>query len=34
MPAVNDDLMLQAAVAAKAGPNQVVFWSRPLDWKR
>jgi len=33
MPAVNFERMLQAAVAAKAGPNQVVYWSRPVNWK-
>lgn len=33
IPAVNTDLMLQAAIKAGAGPNQVVYWSRPLDWK-
>jgi hypothetical protein len=33
MPAVNYERMLQAAFAAKAGPNQIVYWSRPLDWK-
>ena len=34
MPAVNFDLMYQAMVRqTKGGPNQVVFWSRLLDWK-
>ena len=34
MPAVNYDAMYQALVRdAKGGPNQVVFWSRLLDWK-
>lgn len=33
MPAVNFDLMLQAAISAKAKPNQIVFWSRLPDWK-
>jgi hypothetical protein len=34
MPAVNYDLMLQAAIgSAKARSNQVVYWSRLLDWK-
>ncbi len=33
MPAVNFDLMLQAAIGAKAKPNQVVYWSRLPDWK-
>jgi hypothetical protein len=34
MPAVNTDLMLQAALnQAKARINQFVYWSRPVDWK-
>ncbi|MFE3028851.1 DUF1214 domain-containing protein [Nocardia tengchongensis] len=33
MPAVNYDRMLQAAIAVGAGPNQIVYWSRLLDWK-
>jgi hypothetical protein len=34
MPAVNTDLMYQAmAGAVKGGWNQIVFWSRLLDWK-
>ena len=33
MPAVNYDLMLQAALGAKGKPNQVVYWSRLPDWK-
>ncbi|MEJ8822622.1 DUF1254 domain-containing protein [Variovorax humicola] len=34
MPAVNYDLMQQAALRqAKAGFNQVVYWSRLPDWK-
>ena len=33
MPAVNYDLMLQAAIGAKAKTNQVVYWSRLPDWK-
>jgi hypothetical protein len=34
MPAVNLDLMLQAMVrSAKGEPNQIVYWSRPPDWK-
>jgi hypothetical protein len=33
MPAVNFDLMLQAAIKAGAGPNRIVFWSRPFGWK-
>lgn len=32
MPAVNTDLMLQAALKAGAKENQVVYWSRPVDW--
>ena len=31
---MNYDAMYQALVRdAKGGPNQVVFWSRLLDWK-
>jgi hypothetical protein len=33
MPAVNYDLMLQAAIGAKAKTNQIVYWSRLPDWK-
>ena len=33
MPAVNFDLMNQAMLRAKGAPNQIVYWSRPLDWK-
>jgi len=33
MPAVNCDLMYQAAVRAGAGANQIVYWSRLPDWK-
>src|SRR5262245_1212791 len=33
MPAVNFDLMLQAFVGMKGAPNQVAYWSRPLNWK-
>lgn len=33
MPAVNYDLMYQAFVGIKGGPNQIAYWSRPLDWK-
>ena len=33
MPAVNYDLMLQAALGAKGKPNEVVYWSRLPDWK-
>ncbi|MGI6851001.1 DUF1254 domain-containing protein [Mesorhizobium sp. 1B3] len=31
MPAVNFDRMLQAAIANGAKPNQVVYWSRPVN---
>ena len=34
MPAVNYDAMYQALVRdAKGAPNQIVYWSRLLDWK-
>lgn len=33
MPAVNYDLMLQAALGAGAQPNQIVYWSHLIDWK-
>jgi hypothetical protein len=33
MPAVNYDLMLQAAIGANAKTNQIVYWSRLPDWK-
>src|SRR5215467_2962869 len=33
MPAVNYDRMLQAALANGAKANQVVYWSRPVNWK-
>ena len=33
MPAVNYYLMYQAAVRAKGGFNQVIYWSRLPDWK-
>src|ERR1044072_4825999 len=33
MPAVNLDLMLQAAIRGGAKPNQIVYWSRLPDWK-
>ena len=32
MPAVNYDRMFEAARAAGASPNQIVYWSRPIDW--
>lgn len=33
MPAVNYDLLLQAALRAGTKENEVVYWSRPVDWK-
>jgi hypothetical protein len=33
MPAVNYDLMLQAAIKNKAGANQIVYWSHLPSWK-
>jgi hypothetical protein len=34
MPAVNTDLMLQAALHSTAAkPNDIVYWSRPANWK-
>src|SRR4026208_1594320 len=34
MPAVNTDMMFTAmARAVKGGWNQIVYWSRLLDWK-
>ncbi|MDV2983837.1 UNVERIFIED_CONTAM: DUF1254 domain-containing protein [Methylobacteriaceae bacterium AG10] len=34
MPAVNADLMLQAMLrSTSAKPNEIVFWSRPVNWK-
>jgi hypothetical protein len=34
MPAVNYDAMYQALVRdAKGASNQIVYWSRLLDWK-
>jgi hypothetical protein len=34
MPAVNADLMLQAMLnSTKAKVNEVVYWSRPVNWK-
>ena len=32
MAAVNTDLMLQAALKAGAKENEIVYWSRPVDW--
>lgn len=33
MPAVNYDLMLQEALKLGARENEIVYWSRPVDWK-
>jgi hypothetical protein len=34
MPAVNTDLMLQAMLnTTTAKPNDIIFWSRPVNWK-
>ena len=33
MPAVNYERMLRAALANGAKANQVVYWSRPVNWK-
>jgi hypothetical protein len=33
MPAVNYDLMVQALFRAGGKWNQIVYWSRPSDWK-
>ncbi|HZS19083.1 MAG TPA: DUF1254 domain-containing protein [Candidatus Udaeobacter sp.] len=33
MPAVNFERMLQGAIRNGAAPNQVVYWSRPVNWK-
>jgi hypothetical protein len=33
MPAVNYERMLQAAIASGAKLNQVVYWSKPVNWK-
>ena len=32
MPAVNYDLMRQEMSRVGGKENQVVYWSRPLDW--
>ena len=33
IPAVNYDLMLQEMLTKTKGkPNQIVYWSKPLDW--
>ena len=33
MPAINAELMFQAMKDANADYNQVVYWSRPINWK-
>ncbi|MFE3798807.1 DUF1214 domain-containing protein [Nocardia tengchongensis] len=33
MPAVNYDRMLQAAIGIGGGSNQIVYWSKLVDWK-
>jgi len=33
IPAVNTDLMFQAAFKAGANVNQIVYWSKPMNWK-
>lgn len=33
MPAVNYDLMLQAAFKAGAKENEIVYWGKPSDWR-
>lgn len=33
MPAVNFDLLHQAMVKAGGAFNQIVYWSRPPDWR-
>ena len=34
MPAVNTDLMLQTMLkSTKANPNEIVYWSKPVNWK-
>ena len=33
MPAVNAQLMFDAAKNCGSDYNQVVFWSRPVTWK-
>jgi hypothetical protein len=33
MPAVNFERMLQAAIGNGAKANQVVYWSKPVNWK-
>lgn len=33
IPAVNTDLMIQAASNVGAQAKQIVYWTRPLNWK-
>jgi hypothetical protein len=33
MPAVNSELMLEAARKLGVGDNEIVYWPRPVDWK-
>src|SRR5215472_11926643 len=33
MPAVNFELMLQAVIANGGAANQMLYWSRPVNWK-
>lgn len=33
MPAVNFQLMLDAFIAMGGAPNQVIYWSRPVNWR-
>lgn len=33
MPAVNFELMVEAFQKVGGAPNQVAYWSRPLNWK-
>lgn len=33
MPAVNADLMLQEALRLGVKANEIVYWSRPVNWK-
>lgn len=33
MPAVNFELMLMAFQKLNGAPNQIAYWSRPLDWR-
>ncbi len=33
MPAVNTDLMLQEMLKTNAKVNEIIYWSRPANWK-